>query len=133
LTIRGHILGKDGILAAALMVEMLALTQNRIYELLDQVHKITGYLYSIEQNTPATSEMKVLIPKRFRETHIERIGDYPVLQISHQDGTKFLLENDNWLLLRFSGTEPVLRIFAEADNVEKAHQLIEWGMEQIKS
>ena len=131
LTIRGHILGKDGILAAALMVEMLALTGRRIHELLDQVHAITGQLYSIEKNTPATSEMKVLIPKRLRETQIEKIAGYPILKTSHQDGTKFLLENDNWLLLRFSGTEPVLRIFAEGDSLEKAQQLVEWGMEQI--
>jgi phosphomannomutase/CTP:molybdopterin cytidylyltransferase MocA len=132
LTIRGHILGKDGILAAALMVEMLALTGRRIPELLDQVHAITGQLYSIEKNPPATSEMKVIIPKRLRETQIGRIAGCPVLKTSHQDGTKFLLENDNWLLLRFSGTEPVLRIFAEADTLEKAQQLVEWGMGQIK-
>jgi phosphomannomutase len=42
------------------------------------------------------------------------------------DGTKFYLENDNWLLLRFSGTEPVLRLFAEADSVDKADELIKW-------
>jgi phosphomannomutase len=131
LTIRGHILGKDGILAAALMVEMLALTRHKIHELLDQVHAITGQLYSFEKNTPATSEMKILIPKRFQETQIEKVGPYPVLKISHQDGTKLLLENDNWLLLRFSGTEPVFRIFAEADTLEKAQQLVEWGMGKI--
>jgi phosphomannomutase len=133
LTIRGHILGKDGILAAVLMVEMLALTRRRIRELLEQVHAITGQLYSIENNTPATSEMKVLIPKRLRETRIEKIGPYPIHKTSHEDGTKFLLENDNWLLLRFSGTEPVLRIIAEADSPEKAHQLVEWALAQVKS
>jgi phosphomannomutase/CTP:molybdopterin cytidylyltransferase MocA len=132
LTIRGHILGKDGILAAALMVEMLALTQRRIHDLLDQIYVITGQLFSVETNMPATSEMKILIPKRLREAPIETIGPYPVLKISHQDGTKILMENDNWLLLRFSGTEPVLRIFAEADSLEKANQLVEWGMGQIK-
>lgn len=133
LTIRGHILGKDGILAAALMVEMLALTRRRLGELLSEVHAITGQLYSIDINTPATSEMKVLIPKRLRETSIHEIGPYPVIKVSHEDGTKFLLENDNWLLLRFSGTEPVLRIMAEADTPEKANQLVGWGMDQIKS
>jgi phosphomannomutase/CTP:molybdopterin cytidylyltransferase MocA len=132
LTIRGHILGKDGILAAALMVEMLALTGRRIHELLDQIYTITGQLYSLEKNSTATSEMKVVIPKRLRETQFDKIGPYPVLKTSHLDGTKFLLENDNWLLLRFSGTEPLLRIFAEADSLEKADQLIEWGMGQIK-
>ena len=131
LTIRGHILGKDGILAAALMVEMLASTKNKKSDLLRQVYKITGRLYSVEENIPATSEMKILIPKRLREAQLQSIGTYAVQKISHQDGTKFLLENDNWLLLRFSGTEPVLRIFAEADTLEKAHQLIKWGMGQI--
>jgi phosphomannomutase len=132
LTIRGHILGKDGILAAVLMVEMLALSRRKIHELIDQVYAITGQLYSIEHNTPATSEMKILIPKRLRESKIEQIGPYPVLSTSHLDGTKFLLENDNWLLLRFSGTEPLLRIFAEADTPEKAQQFVEWGMGLIR-
>jgi phosphomannomutase len=113
------------------MVEMLASTKKKIPDLLRRVYKITGRLYSVEENTPATSEMKILIPKRLREAQFQNIGTYAVQKISHQDGTKFLLENDNWLLLRFSGTEPVLRIFAEADTLEKAHQLIKWGMGQI--
>jgi len=48
------------------------------------------------------------------------------VRVSHLDGTKFFLEHDNWALLRFSGTEPVLRLFAEADSSEKAHELIRW-------
>jgi phosphomannomutase len=71
--------------------------------------------------------MKIVIPKRLSERPAEKIGPYPVLDVSHLDGTKFLLENDNWLLLRFSETEPVLRIFAEADTPEKARELIEWA------
>jgi phosphomannomutase len=94
---------------------------------LEKIYKITGRLYSIEDNVPATSEMKVIIPRKWRQTPIKEIGTYPVVHISHDDGTKFLLEDDNWLLLRFSGTEPVLRIFAEADTTEKAHELIAWG------
>jgi len=124
LTIRGHILGKDGIFAAALVVEMLARTGKRIAELLEDIYALTGRLYVVEENVPATSEMKVIIPRRLREERIERIGPYPVLSVSHLDGTKFLLENDNWVLVRFSGTEPVLRIFAEADTPQKAQELI---------
>jgi phosphomannomutase len=127
LTVRGHILGKDGILAAGLMVEMLALTKRKISELREQVYAITGRLHALEENTPATSEMRIIIPKRLREMPVEKIGPYPALHVSHLDGTKFLLENDNWLLLRFSGTEPVLRILAEADTPEKARELIEWA------
>ena len=127
LTVRGHILGKDGILAAALIVEMLALTGRKISQLRQEVYAITGQLYALEENIPATSEIKVLIPRRLRELPLKTIGPYPVLHVSHLDGTKFLLENDNWLLLRLSGTEPVLRIFAEADSPGKAQELIDRG------
>ncbi len=126
LTVRGWILGKDGIFASALVVEMLARTGKRLSQLQEEVWKLTGRLYALEEGIPATPEMRVAIPRRLRETPIDRIGPYPVVSISHQDGTKLLLENDNWLLLRFSGTEPILRLMVEADTPEKAQELIGW-------
>jgi phosphomannomutase len=126
LTIRGHILGKDGIFASVLVVEMLARTGKTISELREQVHRITGRLCDVEENVPATSEMRVVIPRRLLEAEPTSIGPYPVRGVSYMDGCKFFLENDNWLLMRFSGTEPVLRISAEADSEEKGHELIQW-------
>jgi len=126
LTIRGHILGKDGIFASALMVEMIAKTGKSISQLRETVYGLTGRLYAVEANIPATAEMKIVIPRRLAESPLTRIGDYPVQRMSSADGTKFYLDNDNWLLLRFSGTEPVLRIFAEADSVEKGRAMIAW-------
>jgi len=126
LTIRGHILGKDGIFAAALTVEMIARTGKKISQLRETVYDLTGRLYLVEDNVPATPEMRIVIPRRLAEAEITHIGAYPIQSVSHFDGIKFLLENDNWLLLRFSGTEPVLRIFAEADSEEKARELIGW-------
>jgi phosphomannomutase/CTP:molybdopterin cytidylyltransferase MocA len=126
LTVRGWILGKDGIFAAGLIVEMLARTGKRLSELQTEVWKMTGRLYALEEGIPATPEMRVAIPRRLRETPITHIGPYPVIDITHYDGTKVLLENDNWALLRFSGTEPVLRFMVEADTPEKARTLIEW-------
>jgi phosphomannomutase len=126
LTIRGHILGKDGIFACALFVEMLAVTGKKISVLRDEVYKLTGRLYSVEAGMPAMPEMRIVIPKRLQKTPFKKIGKYKVVNTSYADGTKFLLENDNWALLRFSGTEPVLRIFAEADTEAKAQELVEW-------
>jgi phosphomannomutase/UTP-glucose-1-phosphate uridylyltransferase len=125
LTMRGHIMGKDGILAAVLVVEMLARMGKRLSEFLAEIHAITGHLYTIEENLPATSEMKVIIPERLRKMALDRLGPYAVLSVSHLDGIKILLENDNWVLLRFSGTEPLLRIFAEADSPEKGQELVQ--------
>jgi alpha-D-glucose phosphate-specific phosphoglucomutase len=126
LAVRGHILGKDGIFACALVVEMLARTGKRISEMLEQAWKVSGRLHSLEENIPATPEMRIVIPKRLEENPIIMVAGYPVLNITHYDGTKFLLEKDNWALLRFSGTEPILRLMTEADSPEKAQELIDW-------
>jgi phosphomannomutase len=125
LTIRGHILGKDGIFAATLIVEMLARTGQRISQLRRRVYDLIGRLYSAELNLPATSEMRVVIPRRLQKAPPQRLGSYPVVRVSHLDGTKFYLEHDSWALVRFSGTEPVLRLHAEAHTLEMARELID--------
>jgi phosphomannomutase len=126
LTIRGWILGKDGIFACALVVEMLARTGKRISELREMIYAITGRLYSLEAGVPSTPEMRVAVPRRLEAEPLTHVGRYPVVSVSHLDGTKIYLENDNWALLRFSGTEPVLRMFVEADSPAKAEELLEW-------
>ena len=126
LTIRGHILGKDGIFASALVVEMLARTGKKISELRATVYGLTGRLYDAEETFPATPEMRIAVPKALREAPCSHVGAYPVVRISHMDGTKLYLENDNWALLRFSGTEPALRLVVEADTPAKAAELMDW-------
>jgi phosphomannomutase/choline kinase len=126
LTIRGHILGKDGIFACALVVEMLARTGQKVSELLDRIYALTGRLYFVEESLPATPEMRIAVPKKMKEAPSTTIGPYRVVKISQIDGTKLYLENDNWALLRFSGTEPVLRLTVEADTQNKAEELLEW-------
>ena len=126
LTIRGHILGKDGIFASALVVEMLARTGQKISELRKRVYAITGMLHDLEEAIPATPEMRIAVPRRLKESVGGHIGRYAVDRISHADGIKMFLENDNWALLRFSGTEPVLRLSVQADTEEKAAEMMQW-------
>jgi len=133
LTIRGHILGKDGIFACALVVEMLAKTGQRISQLLERVYALTGRLYQAEESMPATPEMRVVIPRRLCEAPCDRIAGYAVKRISKDDGIKLYLDNDNWALLRFSGTEPVLRLGVEADTPEKAGELLDWLRQFVKA
>ncbi len=126
LTIRGWIKGKDGIFACALVVEMLARTGKRISDLRAMIYEITGRLYARDESVAATPEMRLAVPRRLEAEPLTHIGPYPVIGVSHLDGTKILLENDNWALLRFSGTEPALRLFVEADSPEKAEELLAW-------
>lgn len=126
LTIRGWLLGKDGIFACALVVEMLARTGKTLSELLAHVKGLTGELHTLEASVPSTPDMRVAVPKRLAAEPLTHIGPYPVVEVSHLDGVKLVLEHDNWALLRFSGTEPLLRMSVEADTPDKAHEMLAW-------
>ena len=91
LTIRGHILGKDGIFACALVVEMLARTGKRISQLRALVLRITGRLYQLDDSIPSTPEMRIEVPRRLEVAPLDAIGPYKVLKITHMDGTKIFL------------------------------------------
>jgi phosphomannomutase/molybdopterin-guanine dinucleotide biosynthesis protein A len=123
LTIRGHILGKDGIFACALVVEMLAGTGLALSELLEKVYAITGRLYSFETGLPATPDMRLAVPRRLASAVPLALAGLPLQRLDQSDGFKFYLDGDAWGLARFSGTEPVLRVFAEAASPELAQQI----------
>ena len=126
LTIRGWLLGKDGIFACALVVEMLARTGRTISELIERVHEVTGTLHTLEAAVPSTPDMRLAVPRRLAAEPLTHVGPYPVLRVGHLDGVKLYLENDNWALLRFSGTEPLLRMSVEADTPDKAREMLAW-------
>ena len=126
LTIRGWILGKDGIFACALVCEMLARTGKKLSELLDDVFAITGRLTQIETSVPATPAMKVEVPRRMTAAAPTEVAGVPVQRIDDEDGIKILLTDGSWVLLRFSGTEPLLRMVAEAETDQRAQELICW-------
>jgi phosphomannomutase/GTP:adenosylcobinamide-phosphate guanylyltransferase len=123
LTIRGHILGKDGVLSAALIVEMLARTGERISTLLERLYAQVGRMYAVERNLPATPEMRILFPSLLAQHQVATLADLPVQSLDTSDGFKFRVPGDQWVLIRFSGTEPILRIFSEGNSKEEARAL----------
>ncbi len=125
-TQRGWILGKDGIFACALVCEMLAKTGKSLSQLLDEVFAITGRLEQIETGVPATPAMRVEVPRRMTAAAPAEIAGVGVERIDTFDGIKIRLVDGSWVLLRFSGTEPVLRMVAEAETLERAQVLIDW-------
>jgi len=126
LTVRGWLLGKDGIFACALVVEMLARTGRTISQLRADLEAITGRLVMLDDAVPATPEMRVAVPRRLEASPLTHVGPYPVAGVSHLDGTKILLADGGWALLRFSGTEPLLRMTAEAQSEAQAREMLDW-------
>lgn len=126
LTMRGWILGKDGIFACALVCEMLAVTGKKLSELLDDVFAITGRLTQVEYGVPATPAMKVEVPRRMEAAAPSEVAGVAVERIDAYDGIKLRLVDGSWVLLRFSGTEPILRMVAEAETADRAAELLDW-------
>ncbi|MGV8981542.1 phosphoglucomutase/phosphomannomutase family protein [Clostridium sp.] len=123
LTIRGHIKGKDGIFAASLLIELLSVTGKSLSELLEEIHKQYGYFYMTESDYKFSIEVKdELRTKLFVNKSIPNF-DYEVERTSYEDGVKVYFRNGGWIIARFSGTEPLLRIFSEMENETMAKEI----------
>nr|WP_199729766.1 phosphoglucomutase/phosphomannomutase family protein [Tessaracoccus sp. OH4464_COT-324] len=124
LTVRGHISGKDGIYAAALLVEMLAVTGKKMSDL---YREITGQFephYMAETDFQFRPELKPAILKTLMEDKELPEFTETVTGTSYLDGCKVYFA-DGWIIARFSGTEPLIRIFCEMPNRERAERTCE--------
>lgn len=124
LTIRGHIKGKDGIFASVLIVEMICKTGKRISELLDEIYSKYGKCVMAEYDARFSLQKKNELWKLLFEDKM--LPDYPyeIERVSYMDGCKIYFRNGGWIITRFSGTEPLLRIFCEMKNLGEAEKCI---------
>ncbi len=123
LTVRGHISGKDGLYAASLLVEMLSVSGKKLSELLQDLYDRYGELHSAEYDWELTPETREEIARIILEE--KRLPEFSrkVEKVSYMDGCKVYLEG-GWVIVRFSGTEPRVRIFAEAETEEEARETV---------
>lgn len=123
LTVRGHINGKDGIYAAALLIEMIAVTGKKLSKIVKEIQDEFGSLYMAERDYKFSQEKKeeiyniLLIQKKLPVINLE------IDHVSYLDGCKIYFKNGGWIIARFSGTEPLLRIFCEMDSEKEAEDL----------
>lgn len=123
LTIRGHIKGKDGIFAAGLLVEMMCVTQKGLSDILDEIYHKYGYVQMTERDYNFSREKKAeLMDLLFQQKKLPQFSE-KIDHISYMDGVKVYFENGGWIIARFSGTEPLIRVFCEMENVEKANEI----------
>jgi len=123
LKIRGHVNGKDGILAALLAVEMLAKTRKSLSQLLDEINARYGTLYFGEINLRYRAEDRSRLEKILLQDRYVPAFPWKIEKASYIDGVKFYFPEDNWFSIRFSGTEPVLRLAWETAAPEQAEEL----------
>lgn len=130
LSIIDHVPEKDGILACLLVIEAVARRGMSVNDMIKEIFDEVGPLYSLRKNFLITSEIK----KTFKDKLSNIPSTFAGLKVVDKkeiDGVKIYLENDCWLLFRESGTEPVIRIYAEAEEEKKVEELLESGKKFI--
>lgn len=120
LTVRGHIKGKDGIYAAALLVEMIAVTGKKLSEIVKDIEKECGSISMEERDYKFNQEKKNSIHKILLEEKKLPCLPFAIADVSYLDGSKVYFENGGWVTARFFGTEPLLRIFCEMPAKDEA-------------
>ena len=121
LTVVGHIPGKDGVYAAALLVEMVAVTGKKLSELMDTINREYGAAYMAEHSYPFDPARKPQLQALLAQGQaLPDFGIYDVEKVSYMDGCKIFFKNGGWVVTRFSGTEPLLRVFCEMPTAYEA-------------
>ncbi len=124
LTVRGHIHGKDSIYAASLFVEMVCATGKTPAEFWAELVEKYGSYVMQEDNLHFRPENKAKINRIIMEDKQLPVFEKAIARVSYEDGCKIYFADDSFLICRFSGTEALLRIFAEAADAETAQRLI---------
>jgi phosphoglucomutase len=123
LTIRGHVPEKDGILACLLVAEMLAARGGSIEDQVAALFKKIGReFWPVRENLHLSDEQKANAIKKVAVDASTLLGR-KVVSVDRTDGAKFVFDDGSWMLLRLSGTEPLLRLYVEADSVKASAKL----------
>ncbi len=124
---RGHMPERDGILAGLYFLDLMIKTGKTPSELVNYLYSKVGPHYFKRVDIKFPEAERQVINNRIKSNMPQFIDDVKVEKINTTDGFHFTLADSSWLLIRFSGTEPVLRIYAESDSQERAEMLIEIG------
>ncbi len=130
LSIRGHYPEKDGILACLLAAEAVAARGAGLTEQLADLYSRVGKLESGRIGVRLTPDVASKLKDRLASDPTE-IGGRPIETINRMDGVKFLLANNAWILMRPSGTEPMVRIYAESEDKNDLEDLLEHGRKYL--
>ncbi len=128
MSFRGHIPEGDGILMALLLVEMVAVTRTPLAELVEQLLKEVGPSHYARNDLRLSHPVaKAKMVERLVHEAPASVGGARLQSVNSLDGVKYLFDDNSWLLIRPSGTEPVLRVYAEAREPEMVEALLAHG------
>lgn len=132
ISLREHVHERDGILNGLLLLEMMAVNGKSLQSLIQDLFREFGTFHFTRDDYHLTAEKIAEVKKITAEKNIKEVGRILVTRTDTQDGTKVCFADDSWLLMRASGTEPLLRIYAEAGSPNRVKELLEFARTHLK-
>jgi len=124
IAIKGHIPERDGIWMGLVLFEYMAKSGKSLEELIEEVYTLVGEFKYWRDDLHIDEKLKDSIVKKCKNDEFKSFGKYSVEKVDKTDGFKFILNQDEWLMIRPSGTEPVLRCYAESKDLKGAKEIL---------
>ena len=131
LSMRGHVPDKDGVLACLLVAEMVAVEGKSIRQLLESLYERVGEYHTARQNLHLSAKLAATVGDKLASPP-DQLAGKRVDRVVTTDGVKLMFEDWTWILFRKSGTEPVVRVYAEARSERELKKLVDAAVEFIE-
>ncbi|MBI2850778.1 MAG: phosphoglucomutase/phosphomannomutase family protein [Chloroflexi bacterium] len=128
---RGHVPERDGVLASLYFLDLMVRTGKTPSELVSALYKKVGPHYFDRRDLEFPEERRAEITEKAWKPGAQQMRERQVVRTDTLDGFRYILKDGSWLLVRFSGTEPLLRIYAESGSPDGVHSLLDWGQEMV--
>ncbi|HQV00716.1 MAG TPA: phosphoglucomutase/phosphomannomutase family protein, partial [Bacteroidia bacterium] len=133
IAIKGHIPERDGIWMGLVIWEFMAKSGKNLQQLIDEVYAITGPFAFERVDLHLTEAEKNKAIDKCKSGSLTAFGSYKIAKADDLDGYKYFFENGDWIMIRASGTEPVLRTYAESDTSKAAYDILAAGKQTLLS
>ena len=124
IAIKGHIPERDGIWMGLVIFEYMAKSGKSLSSLIEEIYELVGEFKYWRDDLHLDENLKLEIVEKCKANAFNSFGKYNVQYVDTTDGYKFILSDDEWLMIRPSGTEPVLRCYAEGKTLENAKDIL---------
>ena len=125
---KGGATDRDGLAVALTWLDIMASTKKKVSQLCEEVSKQYGASVYQRRDLPAAKPVdKAAFVEKLRKKLPKKVGAFKIAEISTMDGLKIYFEQDEWLLVRPSGTEPLVRVYAETATKKDTQALLDFG------
>jgi phosphomannomutase len=131
IAVKGHIPERDGIWMGLIIWEFMAKSGKTLEQLIDEVYSLVGTFKFERNDLHITEVLKQKIIAKCKENAFTHFGPYEVKEVKTTDGWKYFFDDERWMMIRASGTEPVLRTYAEAPTLEEVREILRLTEETI--